>query len=454
MKTDFNPKLIDDFAHYHGFHYDQCDANMVIRDFCTAMDRGLKDQTHSLPMIPTYLAPKWQPSTGKKVIALDVGGTNIRVARIKFDDTGNHIVEDERKMTFAMKARTADEFFSTIASFCEPFFDGSVIEGIGFCFSYPMEMTGEGDGVLISFSKEMDLVDLIGKPIGKGLCDALSRRKVKVPERIVLLNDTVSTLLCGLCQIPARIPSKLAVPGKTLPEKMAADAGPAIGFILGTGFNIAYCETNIPKINFESKTEPQIVICESGCMEFRYRGPLDLEFDAGTKLPGMSTTEKLMSGAYLGPLSLHVLKQAVKDGVLRFEKSAELLAMENLETKDLNALLQAPLVLGGPLGKLFNSGEDGALRSLVYIESILTERAALVAAASLTAVINHCGCGRDPFSPVRIAVEGTTFSVYHFLEESLRARLSSMLNRDSPCYYIMECVEQASLFGAAAAALF
>ncbi|MDR0409591.1 MAG: hexokinase [Spirochaetaceae bacterium] len=455
MNKGFNPRELDDFARYYGFHYDCCTGNMLTRDFRAAMERGLRgEKTHSLPMIPTYLRPKGTPIAGKKVIALDAGGTNLRAARIRFGDGGRHIVEAEIKtfMPGTKGALTAEEFFSTIADFCEPLFDGSAIEGIGFCFSFLMEMTPDGDGIPLSFSKEVELQDLIGRPIGKGLSDALVRRGINKPPRITLLNDTVSTLLCGLSQIPARFPSKIANLDGEQPEKIKATGGAVIGFILGTGTNIAYCETNIPKIKFESKSDPQIVVCESACLDFSCRGPVDQEFDAETKHPNMYGMEKATAGAYLGQLSLHILKHAVRDGVLRFKKSAELLEMERLETKDLNFFLQAPLALGGPLGGLFDTSEIDAIKTLVYIESIVTERAALLAASSLAAVIEHCSGTYDPLTPVRIAVEGTTFSLYHSIQEAIRARLHEMLNSASPQFFIMETVHQASLFGAATAA--
>ena len=455
METGFNQVEVDNFARYYGFHYDCCDSAVLIRDFCIAMERGLAGQSSSLPMLPTHLSPGGRLATGKKVVALDAGGTNLRTARISFDEGGCPIVEAERttRMPGSNGPLSADDFFSAVADFCEPLFDGNGIEGIGFCFSYPMEMIPDGDGLPLAFCKEVELPELVGRPIGRGLREALARRRVKTPSRMVLLNDTVSTLLCGLSQIPVSFPSKFAVAGEGVPQKMTAEAGAAIGLILGTGFNIAYCETKIPKINFESKTAPQIVVCEAGTFSFRYRGILDLEFDAGTKNPGAFSAEKATAGAYLGPLSLHILKRAVKDGVLRFRRSAELLAMERLATKDLNILLQAPLSLEGPLGRLFDRDEAGPLKTLLYIESILTERAALTAASMLAAVIDHCGAAGNPLAPVRVAVEGTTFSLYHFLGEALRARFHSIVNAPGPRFCLMEPVKQASLFGAAAAAM-
>jgi hexokinase len=459
MKTNFdtagfNPAEIEDFARFYEFHYDCCDSGVMMRDFRIAMERGLSGRSSSLAMIPTYISPAVRPSSGKRVVALDAGGTNMRAARIYFDRNEKPVVEDKRNMPMpgTSGALKAEEFFSSIAAFCEPLFDGGSIEGIGFCFSYPMEITPDGDGIPSSFCKEVDLTDLIGRPLGRGLLEALARRKIKTSGRIALLNDTVSALLCGLSQLPEYFPSKLPVSDQN-PSKMAYEAGQVVSMILGTGFNIAYCEKNIPKINFESETGSQIVVCESGNFRFRYQGILDREFDASTKNPGMYGAEKATAGAYLGPLSLHVLKQAVSDGLLRFKRSAELLEMKSLATKDLNVFLQAPRALAGPLGGLFDRDERDAVKTLVYLESIITERAALIAASALAAVLEHCGDARDPLAPARIAVDGTTFSMYHFLKEALGARLYGILNTASPRFLIMQAVEQASLFGAAAAAL-
>jgi hexokinase len=64
-----------------------------------------------------------------------------------------------------------------------------------------MEITPDADGILLSFSKEVDAPDVVGKAIGKGLRDALSAKGCKYDGPIVMLNDTVATLLSGLVSI-------------------------------------------------------------------------------------------------------------------------------------------------------------------------------------------------------------------------------------------------------------
>jgi hexokinase len=401
-------------------------------------------------MIPSYISPAAAMPPGKRVIALDAGGTNLRASLVHFTEDGKTVTEGTRKAPMpGTRGRVgAEQFFDQIAELTAPLFgEAKKIEGIGFCFSYPMEITKESDGIPMQFSKEVDAADVIGKKIGEGLRDALTRRGVKAPERLVLLNDTVSTLLSGLVLIPADGGTRAGE------DKYGVEAGPVIGLILGTGFNTAYPEKSIPKIGFESETNPQIVVCETGNFNPRFLGPLDREYDATTKNPGTYTQEKACSGAYLGPLTLHILKRAVNEGLLKFRRSAELLSWPVLQTKDLNGFMHAPLAMEGLLGELFGSDERDAIATVSYLTSIVTKRGALFSAAVVAAMVERIGAGRDPLVPVRIAVEGTTYVMYRGMREALEAHLHLLLNREGPRAYAISPVEQASLLGAAVAAL-
>jgi hexokinase len=450
MSSSFNPEALSEFAWYYGFHYNICDPATLVRDVLIDMERGLRGQSSSLPMIPAYISPISQVPPGKTVIALDAGGTNLRAALVRFDEAGKVQAEGSVKapMPGTHGRVSAETFFDEIAALAAPLIEQtSGIEGIGFTFSYPMEITKDADGILMAFSKEVDAPDVIGKSIGQGLRDALCRRRLRVPGHIVLLNDTVATLLSGIAGIPPDGGLRRGA------DRYGVAGGPVIGLILGTGFNTAYPEKKIPKISFESESSPQIVVCETGTFAGRYNGVLDREFDLTTKNPGDYTLEKATAGAYLGPLSLHILKQAVKDGLLRFKKSGEFLDWPTLQTKDLNAFMHAPLAAEGPIGELFGPGERDALASFVYITSIITQRAALFSAAIVAAAVEKTGAGVDPFAPVRVAVEGTTYMVYKGMRTALEAHLHTMLTAGKPRSYVITPVEQASLFGAAVAAL-
>jgi hexokinase len=447
--SGFNPSLLSDFARYYGFHYDECPAEALVKDFRLDMERGLCGKPSWMPMIPAFLSAGGARPSGKKVLALDAGGTNLRAALVSFDNEGRVTSGEARKVPMpGTQGHVSKElFFDRIAETAAPILDECRdIAGIGFCFSYPTEMTEDGDGILMAFSKEVDAPEVIGSRVGAGLRDALARRGIRYDGKIVLLNDTASTLFCGLASIPAA--------GIEGDDRWNVQGGPVIGFILGTGTNIAYPESTIPKTGFNNPARPQIVVMESGTFDFRYRGRLDIEYDKTTKNPNCYTTEKAVAGAYLGPLSFHILKQAVRDGVLRFKKKDVFLSWTTLETKDLNQLMRFPLAKEGLVAALFTDDEQEALASFVYLVSIITRRAGLVAAAQLAGAAEHiAGQGTIyPFAPLRIAVEGTTYVLYKGLREALESSLFQLLGKDKPIPYYIAPVESASLFGAAVAA--
>ncbi|MDR1219296.1 MAG: hexokinase [Treponema sp.] len=446
----FDPQALSEFAEYYGFHYDIVDPLALKRDVLIDMERGLRGEPSSLPMLPAYISPVSHVPAGKTVIALDAGGTNFRAALVHFDEDGQAIAEDVKKTHMpGTKGKVGVmEFFDQLADLTAPLLEKQPdVEGVGFTFSYPMNMTRDLDGILLGFSKEVDAPDVIGMAIGQGLRDALERRSVKAPEKIVLINDTAATLLSGVVQIKK---DGGLFKGE---DKYHVEAGPVVGFILGTGFNTAYPEKVIPKINFNNPGKPQIVVCETGGFTHRYMGVLDREFDAATKNPGVFHEEKLTSGAYLGPLTLVILKQAVKDGVVAFRKSDEFMGLKGLQTRSLNEFMYAPLSREGVIGELFGEDERDALASFVCLTAIVTERGARLAAGVLAAVVEKTAAGLDPFVPVRIAIEGTTYMIYKGMRSSLESYLHIALTKDKPFNYVVSPVEQASLFGAAVAAL-
>jgi hexokinase len=452
MNASFNPRSLTDFARYYGFHYSACDPYDLVKDLAVEMERGLRGDASTLPMLPSYIKPVNEPARGKTVIALDAGGTNLRAARIHFGQDGKPVEEASRKaaMPGTKGQISAASFFSEIADAVAPLLDGpEPVEGLGFCFSYPMETLDNADARVLMFSKEVDAPEVVGKEVGAGLAAELAKRGAKVPERIVLLNDTTAALLAGTAEIPAD-------GGLNLGPR--AQGGPVIGFILGTGMNVAYPESSIPKIGFEDRASPQVVVCETGNFRTRYLGRLDAAFDAGLKNPGSYTYEKTMSGAYLGGLALCMLKQAAADDVLALADPAALANLAALPTKDVTSFMRAPYSGEGALSSLLSRESREAVSSATFLCSILIERAALFAAASIAAAVERTGAGYDPLSPVRVAVEGTTFMVVRGLRPAFESYLHQMLSASDrrsamPRRAIVSPVAQASLFGAAVAAL-
>jgi hexokinase len=147
------------------------------------------------------------------------------------------------------------------------------------------------------------------------------------------------------------------------------------------------------------------------------------------------------------------MKQAIRDKVLVFKKADEMIALPTLQTRDVNEFMHDPLTGKGPIGALFGADERDALSSFVYLTSVITKRAGIFTSTAIAAAIEKMSAGYDPMVPVRVAVEGTTYVIYKGLRETLESNLHILMNAKGPRSYIISPVEQASLFGAAVAAL-
>jgi len=148
MSKAFDPNALSEFARYYGFHYDRIDPFALVEDVLAEMERGLRGPGSCLPMIPAYIYPVSRTTPGKTVIALDAGGTNLRAALVQFDENGKAVVGESRKapMPGTKGPLGADAFFDEIAAVTAPLIEmaGDKVTGIGFCFSYPMEITRSG----------------------------------------------------------------------------------------------------------------------------------------------------------------------------------------------------------------------------------------------------------------------------------------------------------------------
>ena len=85
---------VEEFLKARKMHTAGIDALRCCDDFLAEMTRGLNGEPSSLVMIPTYMETARELPRGRTVIALDAGGTNLRVAAVTFDADGKALVED------------------------------------------------------------------------------------------------------------------------------------------------------------------------------------------------------------------------------------------------------------------------------------------------------------------------------------------------------------------------
>lgn len=439
------------FIEQYGFGPGSVNMQACCDLFLEEMAKGLNGEPSSLAMIPTYIAGTGAIPVNEPVIVLDAGGTNFRTCVVRFVEESSStgatllrpVIESFKKspMPGSSHAVTAEEFFGQMADQVAGIIPQS--RHIGFCFSYAAEITPERDGRLLYFSKEIQAPEVTGRLVGASLLEALSRRGIDVSDhRITVLNDTVATLLAG------RV------------SKNDIDYSGYLGFILGTGTNTCYMEkeSEIHTLKGElGGSGTQLINTESG--NFAYPGSaMDNSFYATTAEPKMYHFEKLVSGAYLGPYALHVLKRAAKEGLFSPACAEGILGTAAMTTIVMDRFLHDPkadttqATETGNLLASFSSLDSDRAAMFELLDAIV-RRAACLTAINLTAMVKKSGAGRDPEFPVCVNADGTTFFKTHKLMAYTLEYIDKFLMEESGLHVDIVSVNDSPIIGAAVAGL-
>lgn len=403
------------FMKKHGMAAENIDVCRYSRVFCEHAERGLSAKQDELPMIPAYLSCTDNVPRDMPAAVIDAGGTNFRTALVRFSG-GTAVFEGLRKheMPGAAKPATWDEFIEQTADGIAPLLDKT--DRIGFCFSYPMEVTPEKDAVVTELTKQVRIDGACGKLLGRDLTAALEARGY-FGKRIVVLNDTPATLLGGSAHID-----------KTR-------FGGFIGLVAGTGLNTccALPARRIKKLGLTGD-EKMLVNLESGSFGGFERGDFDIEMDKTLPDTGRYIAEKMVSGRYLGLLCLHTLKGAAREGLLSAAAADCVLGMDALETAVAGAWCS------GDVPSVF-SDDDKLCAG--YIIRELFDRAARCTASQLAGIMLLTGENN-----VCISIDGSLYKRNELFSSCLRRHLDSVGKS-----YEIVTQEETSLLGAAAAAL-
>jgi len=298
-------------------------------------------------------------------------------------------------------------------------------------------MSASKDGRVLYFSKEIQAPEVQGQMIGENLNLAISQAWLSDKKKMVLLNDTVATLLAGRAD----------------PSRRSFDS--YIGFVLGAGTNCSYIEqnNNITKAKDLDLTRSQIVNVESGGFGKAPRGAIDRKFDKSLVNPGVNVFEKMISGAYFGPICLWTIQAAAKAKLFSSSAAEKLTGIKELSTKQASDFMYNPQAGDSPLSAAIADADEQDCVTLYLLIDRMIERAAKLTAINLSSVALKSGKGKNPTRPICIVAEGTTF--YHLT--SLRQRVEYYLKRylveKKKVYYQTINVENATLIGAAIAGL-
>ena len=386
-----------EFLKLHNESAEQIDVNETIARFLTEMRAGLEGRG-GLPMIPTYLMDvdrsKIKPNVNR--ILIDAGGTNFRSAIGYFDDKGNAVLSDLKNTVMPALDRelSKDEFYAQIVANIERLLPRA--RDVGFCFSYPVEMGADVDGTVGKFSKGVKAPEVVGTRVGKetvSACKAIDG----VDRKIVILNDTVATLLGGMANTAEQFSAYL-------------------GYIYGTGTNVCYIEdtANITKVSDLPKGK-MIINTECGGFSGFGMGDFDRAAIAKTEDPTRQLFEKMSSGKYLSGIIYEALCAAEKEKAFVGKVTIRPFAL-----KDVSAFLT-----DGNFTCDFETEQDKAFAAELCVGLI---RPAAKMGAIVNSALAIASCG-DKSLPVAIVAEGTTFNKLTYYRQFFEEYLNEILGQ-------------------------
>ena len=395
-----------EFLKLHNESANQIDTEASISRFLSDMKAGLGGNG-GLPMIPTYLmdVDRRKIKTGAKHILIDAGGTNFRSAIGYFDENGKVVMEDFATTTMPASDRelSKSKFYTQIAKNIERLLPKA--KNVGFCFSYPVEMGADVDGTVGKFSKEVKAPEVVGTRVGEETL-AACKQIDGVDRKIVILNDTVATLLGGMANAT---------------EQYSA----YIGYIYGTGTNVCYIEDTekITKVKGLANGK-MLVNTECGTFDGFPMGDFDKAAIAKTDDPSRQLFEKMTSGKYLAQIMYEALCGAVSEKMFKGE-----VAVKPFDLKDVSTFLG-----GGDFPCKFCNEYDKDFFECICVE--LIRRAALMGAI-VNSVFATVSC-KDKSLPVAIVAEGSTFNKLVGYRQFFEEYLNMLLGEQGISYKILQ----------------
>lgn len=276
-------------------------------------------------------------------------------------------------------------------------------------------------GILSTWTKGFACTGAVGKDPVLLLQDALLRKHVPVKVS-ALVNDTVGTLLSNAYNKPATL----------------------AGLILGTGANGAYIEKfdKITKWKGPKATADEMIInMEFGAFDNERKIlPLtrfDNKLDRESINPHAQLYEKMISGMYLGEITRNVLTDMIDRELLlkRDENTSlawskdisrhwsfETAFMSNIESDNSTDYENTKEILDTNLNLHdVTTTEAGFIKKIC---ELVGKRAARLAAASIAAIVMHCGVDAEGCD---IGIDGSLYEFYPSFESRMYEALTEML---------------------------
>lgn len=294
------------------FMVSDIELKKLARQFEKEMEKGLEQPFDSIPMIPTWVTEHPTGNEHGEYLALDLGGTNLRVVSVSLK--GNCDFEFEHTkypLPASLRHCSCSELWAHIVGCIEDYLLQKYSPlpkeplPMGFTFSFPASQDRIDQGVLQRWTKGFNIPDVEGKDVVFLLQEEIDKRKLPV-KVTALINDTTGTLIAS----------------------EYSDPETKMGLIFGTGVNAAYFDRidQIGKMretvseNLIKTQTPIAINTEYGAFdnEHRYlkRTKYDIYIDENSTRPNQQSYEKMVSGYYLGEILRLVLLDFAIGGMI------------------------------------------------------------------------------------------------------------------------------------------
>lgn len=370
------------------------------REMETALERK---EENSLRMLNSYIGmPKGDEKSD--VLALDFGGTNLRVLRIRLTGDCNHEVVKKvakplvtAEYNLINKDAKADDLFDFIADMVAEAIEGMDNEKIylGHTFSFPSIQENIYNARLITWTKEFAVPGVEGEVVNDLLKAALVRKGIKNVEPNSVINDTVAVLLAAAYQYPDT----------------------KIGVIYATGYNACYFEGA-----HKDGSAPSIINMECGNFDKMALASCDKELNEKSENPANQHLEKMISGRYMGEL----LTNIVTDLGVEVKETFTAIDISDMLADD-ESFTKTAAVVKAKTGAELAADELAMVRD---VADALSTRSARLAAAAIVGPIWHIA-GEGAIEEQHVAVDGSVYEHMPMIKEKVNRALSELLGEDA-----------------------
>lgn len=381
----------------------------IAADFRYDLRKGLKDPAESsLRMLKSYVGLPDGNETGE-YLALDFGGTNVRVLRIRLE--GNGKFEVLKKVAKPLKVAgvydfigegsTAEQMFDFIAGLVDEAVDGNheTKYFLGHTFSFPSEQSDLYNAKLIIWTKEFATAGVEGKVVNDLLKEALERQGLNNVEPTAVINDTVAVLLAAAYKQPDVY----------------------IGSIYATGHNTCYLEPYA-----DSAEEPMILNLESGGFSKLIPNRFDREFDKNSEKPGEQRLEKMVSGRYMGEIFGMALAELLNENGKKYGFTS--IDMSNIIVDGSDDKKEVKAIVAEKTGCNLDTADAELVQKFA---AAMVVRSARLVTASYVGIIWQLAGEEGKALKQHIAIDGSVYEKMPLAKENIMRALSELLGENA-----------------------